>query len=151
MKYIPTIALAALLAGCGSNPVNPTLVQDGQLAVTILSTLVSAAAQQPGVPARDINDAQAGLAAMQNALTNLETGKTTPADFAKLATDDIALLAPMLENDLKANTSIRTGVAILTGLIPIITAEVVANQAPTPKASLNDPRAKAQVWVATHR
>jgi hypothetical protein len=141
------LMLAVMLAAC-SIPISPTLIQDGNLALTALKALETDAALMGASPA-DL--AAIGLVegAIQFALADLQKGVKTPADFVTLVNDQISQLAPPLLKDFKASPKVAMGVALLQNLLPVMAAEVMTQ----PKAAemVGDPRAKLQAWVDGHK
>lgn len=137
--------LGLALAGCGSTPINPTLLSDGQLAGAALQVLITDA-QTLGAPAEDVSKAQAVLAALQTAVADLKKGSATAQDFATLATDEINSVTPTLLADLHANATLTWGVTLLENFIPLIAADV-APVTTAPTAAAIDRRSALQAWV----
>lgn len=149
-------AIVAALVGC-STPVNPTLLQDGQIAVEALQALDAAVSFVPGVPASAVILAGDVLAAAQQALTSLQNGATTAAAFGTALSADIGKLQP-IATDLKANQTITTGIALLQRLVPTITADIANTPAPAPAPVTGTPataqaapdvRGQLKAWAAS--
>lgn len=141
------LLLAALLVSCGLT-LSPTLLQDGELAVTALSTL-NDDAKLLGAPSADVDAIGTAITGVQTALADLKKGIKTPQDFATAVNDQISVLAPILLTDIKANTTIRTGVVLLQQLVLVIGAEVIATNHP-PTARQIDIRSELNLWVEAH-
>jgi len=138
-------ALALLAFSACTTPLNPTLLQDGQLVVAALQA-IDADAVALGAPAADTALIAVALTAVQTGLTDLQKGSKTPQDFATLLTDEINSVAPTLLMDLHANQTITTGVVLLKNLIPVIVADVTAGQK-APTAASIDTRGRMRVWI----
>jgi hypothetical protein len=147
-RTLRTAALALALAAC-STPISPTLLQDGQLIVAGIDVL----AATPLIPAGDAAIIMVVDGVLHTALTDLQKGSSTPADFVAVATDEIKSLAagPIL-TDLHANATITAGVAALQAILPVIAADLAPpSAAPVTAALTVDPgRAKLQAFVALH-
>lgn len=148
MKRLP-LFFCALLVSCGLTLSNPTLLQDGDLAIKAL-TLLEQDAKLLGAPAIDTGAIGLATVSVQTALADLKKGIKTPQDFATVVNDQVSLLAPTLLADFKANNTITTGVVLLQQLVLVIAAEVTANQAP-PTARSVDVRAQLQAWMSRHK
>lgn len=129
-------------------PLNSTLVSDGNLAIAGLKAL-SADAALLGAPSADTTAIGLATDSVQTALTDLQKGIKTPADFATLVNDQISQLAPTLLKDFHANNTITTGVVLLQQLLPLIAAEVSGPAVPTAAMSpkLGDARQQLQAWL----
>lgn len=141
--------LALALAGCSTPVTGGQFMADAQLIVTIAKTVTDAMAAEPGVNPNDIAKAKTGLDGLQAGLVALQSGLKTPSDFASLVQTEAKTVGPLLLDTFHANANMRAGVNLLIALAPVIAAEIEANQAP--KATLDDPRAKARAWLATRR
>lgn len=146
MKWVRCFLLA-LVVSCGVT-ISPTLINDGNLAVTALTTLNSDA-KLLGAPAKDTQAIDAVIISVKTALADLQKGIKTPTDFAQAVNDQISVLAPILLTDFKANTEITTGVVLLQQLVLVIAAEA-ANKPPTAQKSF-DARAEMQAWLMKHK
>lgn len=137
--------ICLLLFGCATPLViSPTLIQDANLAVAALNTL-SGDMTLLGAPAADATAISLVTGAIQTALTDLESGAKTPADFVQLVNDQVSTMAPTLLKDFATNNKITTGVILLQQLLPLMAAEVTAQ--PTVAARLGDARKDLQDWV----
>lgn len=154
---LTTGSAALLAAGCSlfTQPISPTLIQDGQMVETGLQTL-AVLVTPLSASAGAIVTLAAG--AIQVALTDLQGSKVTPASFAQTVNDEITLVAAPLEADFKANTSIQGGVVALQGMITIIGTDLTPPApAPAPVVASarlktsSDPRVNLQNWIAAHR
>lgn len=143
------IWLCATLVACAA--VIPALLQDGNLAITALTTL-SSDTKLLGAPPVDTIAIDTVTSAVQAALADLKKGVKTSSDFAQLINDQISQLAPTILKDLKANSDITTGVVLLQQLVMLIAAEATAQQTPTAEMSphLIEARANMQDWLQRH-
>lgn len=150
---VPLFAVV-LLVSCGTTPVSEQFLADAQLTVTMLGSVSSAVAANPKVPVSVVNDVNAALTTMQTALNDLKASKSTPADFAKIATDVLnGVKGPVLAA-LGANPEIVLAVNLAIGLLPVLAADLEASQAKTPTvptAQASNARAQAQAYVLSHK
>ena len=145
MKRLLPALLLCLTAGTCTVPPSPTLVQDGQLIVAGLETLI------PMLPSgADQALTSVVLGGVRTGLTDLQSGARTPTQFATLITDEMDRLAPPLLKDFHANQTIVSSVALVRGLVPVIAAEVAA-QPVAPKAGETDARMALARWTAANR
>lgn len=151
-KLLPAIfVVLGLLAACAT-PLNPTIVQDGNLAIAALNAL-NADAGLLGAPQADTTAITLATRALQTGLTDLQKGNKTAADFAALVNDEITTLAPTLLKDFHANATITAGVALLQAFIPVILADATQTATSTSPAvpHVADDRARLQIWVMGQR
>ena len=148
MKRLIYVGLI-LLFGCGVT-LSPTLLQDGNLALTALTTLNSDA-KLLGAPAADTMAIDAVASAVQTALADLKKGVKTPSDFAQLVNDQVSQLAPVLLKDFKANGTITTGVVLLQQLVLLIGAEANMQQTSIMAPRMTDARQNMQDWLNRHK
>lgn len=139
--------ICVLLFAC-TVPLNPTLVSDGNLAITGLKAL-SADAALLGTPSGDIAAINLATTSIQTALTDLQGGIKTPADFAQVVNDQVSLLAPAILKDFHANNTITTGMVLLQQLVLLISAEVSGPTVPTAAMApkLGDARQQLHAWL----
>ena len=147
LRMIFTALVALGLVGCGTTPVSPTLLSDGQLLVQGLQALEAVAAFVPGIPAADVTLGADVLSAVQTGLTGLQGGTKTPADFIALAQAEVGKLTPIAQ-DMNANASITNGIAIIQKLVPVIAADVVPTMAASAAAPGVDPRSAMRAWIS---
>ena len=144
---LPRLAAVALLLSSCATPVNPTLVQDGQLLVAGLTALVPLLP-----PGKDQSTATAALTTVSADLTELKSGAQTPAVFIGLVETSINGMAPTILADVGANATIATGVKALQGMLPVLAADLAPPVVAAPVtamavAPVADPRAALRGWV----
>jgi hypothetical protein len=136
-------AFAVALAAC-TTPVNPTLLQDGQLVVAGLTAL-DGVAVAAGASVADTTLVSNVLSLAQSNLSELQSGTVTPATYVTLIQGDIQQFTPTFLSDIKANASLVAGVEALEGLVPVLTQDVTG----TASATAVDPRARLQTWISS--
>lgn len=145
LPFIAVVSLVGFLFGCGVT-VSQNLLNDGNLLIAGLQA-VSSVMTIAGAPAKDTDLVNVAVAALQAAELGLSAGVQTPATFAKLAQDEMAVLAPSILADLHANATITDGVTLAEKLIPVIVADTGVMPVAAAQGPAVDPRGALADWI----
>lgn len=151
MRKTVVFALTVILASCGLTGSTPsqTFLTDAGKAVTILQALDSDAAAL-GAPVALTTAIGFALTTIETADTDLANGKTTPAAFSTLLTDEINNLSPVLLANFKSNSNITTGVLLAQQLVLLIAGEITTptTTPPVTAATMSpDLRDQIDTWL----